>query len=339
MGVEAVQSSAATAATVEVAAGGPARVWLDAIIARRRTAAEDVVVLDLVPAGGATFPRYEAGAHVDVEVAPGLIRQYSLCGDEEGRYRIAVLRESASRGGSAGIHTGFAEGRRIRIGRPTNNFPLVPGAAPAVLAAGGIGVTPLIAMARSLAAADRPFELHYCVRSERRAAFLDELRTSAFADRVRLHFDNGPVEQRFVPADVVAAHQPDAHLYVCGPDGFMDCVIAAAIDAGWPAERIHLERFGAEVDTAGEQFVVEARISGCTVTVGPDQTIAQALEAAGVEIPLSCEEGVCGTCLTRVLDGVPDHRDLYQTDEEKAANLWIACCSSRARSPRLVLDV
>ena len=309
-------------------------------IARRQLAAPDIVELELVDAQGGTLPPFEAGAHVDVMVAPGLVRQYSLCGDpaERHRYRLGVLRDPASRGGSQELHRAFQVGSVVHIGRPRNNFPLAAHASAAVLLAGGIGITPLLSMAHALHAAGRPFALHYCTRSAGRAAFGDELRSAAFASSVHLHADDDAT-RRFSLAESLAAAPAGAHLYVCGPTGFIRFVTEGAAAAGWAPERVHVEHFQAAVDTRGEVFRVEARASGLAVDVAPGTTVAQALLTAGVPVVLSCEQGICGTCLVPVLEGVPDHRDEYQTDGEKAANTHMTPCCSRSRTRVLVLDV
>ncbi len=312
---------------------------LDVRIARREDVATDIVALELVAPQGGELPPFEAGAHVDVVVEPGLMRQYSLCNDprERHRYRLGVLRDPASRGGSEGVHRRFAEGQVIQIGRPRNNFPLATDDRPAVLLAGGIGLTPLMAMAHALQARGTPFVLHQCARSADRVAFAAELAASAFAGSVRVHLDDGPPAQRFSLDEALA--DSNAHLYVCGPEGFIDFVTAGAAARGWPAERVHVEHFKAEVPQVGAAFTVVAARSGVTVEVPEGTSVAQALIAAGVDIPLSCEQGICGTCLVPVLQGTPDHRDEYQTDEEKAANTHMTPCCSRACSARLVLDV
>lgn len=310
-------------------------------IAARRTVADDIIVLELVPVDGATLPPFEPGAHVDVEVGPDLLRQYSLCGDptRNDRYRLGILLDPASRGGSAGVHERFHVGERIRIGAPRNNFPLADGTAGAVLLGGGIGVTPLLAMAHRLHAAGLPFTLHYCARSRTRAAFLDELEAAPYATSVRLHFDDGEPAQKLDPARDLPPPGDGAHLYVCGPTGFMDWLIGAAGTLGFPADRVHKEYFGAEVDTGGDGFQVELSRSGQTVPVAAGQSIVAALKAVGVRVEVSCQQGVCGTCLCDVLDGIPDHRDSYLTDEEKDANDQMMLCCSRSRTPKLVLDL
>ncbi len=314
--------------------------WIEVVVVRRWTEAEGIVLLDLRAPDGADLPPFAAGAHIAVEIAPGLIRHYSLWNNprETHRYRIAVLREVQSRGGSSVVHRDFTEGRTVRIQPPRNNFPLVAEAAHSVLVAGGIGITPLLAMAQHLDHDGSSFELHYCVRSRPRAAFLTLLEEATFGHRVRLHCDDGPPEQRFDPVGLEPP-RADMHLYLCGPSGFMDWAASALRDIGWPADRLHTEYFSAEISAEGDNFTVEAGRSGKSVIVEPMQSIAAALLAAGIDVPLSCEQGVCGTCLVPVLSGMPDHRDLFQTDEEKAANTHIACCCSRSLSPLLTLDL
>jgi ferredoxin-NADP reductase len=314
--------------------------FLEVTIQRRTVEADGIVSLDLAAADGVFLPAFEAGAHVDVHVGPGVVRQYSLCNDpaETHRYRLAVLLEPESRGGSSGIHA-LEVGRTIRIGVPRNNFKLVEGATHHVLMAGGIGVTPLLAMAYRLHAQGASFELHYCTRSRTRTAFLEDIAAASFAGQVTIHHDDGPAEQRFAPETGLPAPAPGVHLYVCGPTGFMDWVIAGARARGYTEDHLHLEYFTAEISMAGDSFTVEARRSGKVVQVPSGKSIAEALAEIGIDLPLSCEQGVCGTCLTDVIAGLPDHRDMYQTDGEKAANKQITPCCSRSLSAVLVLDV
>ena len=310
-------------------------------VAGRRQAADDIIVLDLVPVDGTPLPPFEPGAHVDVEVGSDLLRQYSLCGDPQrtDRYRLGILLDPASRGGSSGIHGRFHVGERIRIGRPRNNFPLAKDAASTVLLGGGIGVTPLLAMAHHLHATGLAFTLHYCARSRSKAAFLEELAAAPYAASVRLHFDDGDPAQRLDPAHDFPMPSSGAHLYVCGPTGFMDWVIGSATKLGFPDSQVHKEYFGAEVDTTGDAFEVVLSRSGTAVHVAAGQSIVSALKTIGVRVEVSCEQGVCGTCLCDVLEGIPDHRDSYLTDDEKAGNDQMMLCCSRARTPQLVLDL
>ena len=310
-------------------------------IAAIRREADGIVGLDLVRPDGAPLPRFEAGAHVEVHIGPSLVRQYSICNnpEETHRYRLAILLESKSRGGSAAMHRDFAKGTRLLLTIPRNNFRLVESAKRSILLAGGIGVTPLLAMAYRLEATGRDFCLHYCARTQKNAAFVDLLTTSSFADKVAFHFDDGPDEQR-LPLDVLlTATDPGVHIYICGPAGFMDFVKVAANRHQWPDSQVHTEYFNAIIDITGNQFDVKAARSGVTVRVESKESIVDALRRVAIEVNVSCEQGVCGTCLTRVLQGIPDHRDLFQTDEEKSANSHMTLCCSRALTPEIVLDI
>ncbi|MBG9387365.1 PDR/VanB family oxidoreductase [Caenimonas aquaedulcis] len=315
---------------------------LEVKVLRKRREAEGIASFELERADGAPLPSFSAGSHIDVQVPGGLTRQYSLCNDsgEQHRYRIAVLRDPATRGGSKGMHDAVNEGDVIRISEPRNHFPLVH-AQRTLLFAGGIGVTPLLCMAQRLAAIDADFTLHYSARSKERTAFLEEIAASAFADKVRFHFDDaGPQQILNVPQDL-GPPDPGTHAYICGPAGFINHVLQVAQGMGWPASQLHLEYFTAapQDHAADGAFQVKIASTGKTYDVAKDQTVVQALQARGVDILTSCEQGVCGTCITRVLEGEPDHRDLYFTDEEKAANDQFTPCCSRARSRLLVLDL
>lgn len=311
-------------------------------VASRAQAAEGIVRLDLVSADGRDLPPFEAGAHIDLFLGNGLTRQYSLCSDpaERGFYRIAVLREPASRGGSAHVHEALIEGATLEVSSPRNLFALDETAEEHVLFAGGVGVTPILAMARRLSALGRPFTFHYCARDRSRAAFLDELAAAPFSSAVRLSFDAEP-QTRLDLDTALARPAPQRRLYVCGPGGFMAHVIDGALARGWSPDQIRKEHFAAAPAPEGQDRPFELLIasSGQVVAVSADQTAAQALEAAGVFVPVSCEQGVCGTCLTRVIEGEPDHRDAFQTNDERAANDQFTPCCSRARSQRLVLDL
>lgn len=314
---------------------------IEAKILKRESQTPDIVVLDLAATSGAPLPPFEAGAHIDVEIEPGLVRQYSLCGDpaEPGRYRIGVLRDPKSRGGSVRLHETFTDGKIVRIGAPRNLFPLSEEAAESVLLGGGIGITPMIAMAYRLHARGLPFTLHYCARRKDTAAFLDELAGAPFADRVRLHFDDGEGTSPFDPATDLPDPARGAHVYACGPEGFMRHMNEVALARGYAPEALHQEFFSAEVDTGGDSFEVELATSGKTVTVHPGETIVQALAGIGVKVEVSCEQGICGTCLCTLLSGEADHRDSFLTEEERAEGDQIMLCCSRAKSPKLVLDL
>lgn len=302
--------------------------------------AEGIDSFELGRVDGGPLPNFSAGSHIDVHLPGGLIRQYSLCNDqaETHRYRIAVLRDPASRGGSNAMHDQVKQGDVITISEPRNHFPLEH-APHTLLLAGGIGITPLLCMAQRLSNMGGSFELHYATRSPVRTAFKDEV--LAFGDRAHLHFDDGDAAQKLDLPAVLAAQPPGSRLYVCGPTGFIDFVVKTAKEKGWPADRVHLEYFGAAPqDTTGDQaFEVRLASTGKSYTIPADKSVTEALSAQGVEIMVSCEQGVCGTCITRVLEGECDHRDLYFTDEEKAANDQFTPCCSRAKSKVLVLDL
>jgi vanillate O-demethylase ferredoxin subunit len=312
-------------------------------VARKTVEAEGICSFELVRTDGQPLPAFAAGSHVDVDVPGGLTRQYSLCNDpaETHRYLIAVLRDAGSRGGSVAMHDGVNEGDVLGISAPKNHFALAHDAASHLLLAGGIGVTPLLCMAERLAHVGAAFEMHYCARSKARTAFVPRIEASAFASRVAFHFDDGAAAQRLDLDAVLSRQEPGRHLYVCGPKGFMDAVLETARAKGWPEAQIHYEFFGADVAVRADDgsFEVQLASSGRVIPVAADRTVVQALADAGVSVATSCEQGVCGTCLTRVIEGVPDHRDMYLTPEEQAAGDQFLPCCSRSKSARLVLDL
>ncbi len=312
-------------------------------VARKAVEAEGICSFELVALDGAPLPAFSAGSHVDVQVPGGLTRQYSLCNDpkETHRYQIAVLRDAASRGGSVAMHDAVHEGDTLTISTPKNHFALAHEAKSHLLLAGGIGITPLLCMAERLANTGAAFEMHYCTRSRARTAFVERIGASSFAGRVHYHFDDGASVQKLDIPALLEQPQSGRHLYVCGPKGFMDVVLATARAAGWPEAQLHYEFFGAEVAQKADDgsFEVLLASSGRIVVVPPDRTIVQALAAEGIAVATSCEQGVCGTCLTRVIEGTPDHRDMYLTPEEQAAGDQMLVCCSRASSARLVLDL
>jgi vanillate O-demethylase ferredoxin subunit len=312
-------------------------------VERKTREAQGVFSYELVSADDRPLPPFSAGSHIDVEIPGGFARQYSLCNDpsQSHRYQIAVLREIAGRGGSAAMHEQVHEGTLLQISLPKNHFALAHDAKRSLLLAGGIGITPILCMAERLAHAGADFELHYGARSHERMAFRGRIADSAFAARTHFHFDDGAADQRLDLAGVLAGPAPGTHLYVCGPKGFMDAVLSTARANGWPEAQLHWEFFAAEAPPADGDtpFQVQLASSGRVVDVPAGTSCVRALEAAGVYIPVSCEQGVCGTCLTRVIEGTPDHRDLYLTPDEQAAGDQFTPCCSRAKTPRLVLDL
>ncbi|SAL45610.1 ferredoxin [Caballeronia cordobensis] len=319
---------------------------MNVVVARIADIAAGIRAFELASLDGTPLPAYEPGAHIDVHLPTGAIRQYSLCGDRDsaGAYVIAVQQEAASRGGSIAMHA-LKAGDLLRVEGPRNHFPLDAAAAHSILFAGGIGITPLLAMAEHLAAAGASFELHYCVRDRSRAAFIERLDAPALQGRAFFHVDAKEGGPALDVSCALGAPEPGKHLYVCGPGGFMTHVLTTAQRAGWDDAHLHREYFSAPPagasDSASprEAFSVRLANSGRVIPVGASQTVVEALAAHGVHIETSCEQGVCGTCLTRVIAGEPDHRDLYLTDAERAENDQFLPCCSRSCTPELVLDL
>jgi vanillate monooxygenase ferredoxin subunit len=301
--------------------------------------ARDVVSLEFVAVDGSDLPEFDAGSHIDVHLPNGLIRQYSLCNapSERKRYQVGVLLDPSSRGGSKAVHE-LVEGSEIKIGEPRNLFPLVYSKGRSLLFAGGIGITPILCMAESLQEAGANFELHYCSRSREQAAFVKRIEDGKFADSASFHFDD---EKSANISSLLSTPSSDDHLYVCGPSGFMDFVLKTAEAQGWAKEQLHREYFTVDPkpDSENGAFEIQIARTGQIITVGAATTVAEALIAVGIDIPLSCEQGICGTCVTRILEGVPEHRDMYLTESEQMANDVFTPCCSRAKSARLVLDV
>ena len=301
-------------------------------VSHRAEGAEGVVVLELADPDGGELPAWTPGAHVDLRLTGDLTRQYSLCGDPADRsvWRVGVLREPDGRGGSAYVHDELAEGQDVDVRGPRNNFELAP--SPRYLfIAGGIGITPILPMTAAAQAAGAEWELHYGGRSRRSMAFLEELEGTVHPqDEVGL-----------LDLDaLLGTPREDTLVYCCGPEPLLAAVEEHC--AAWPAGALHVERFApkdADDPVLSGSFEVELSISGQTLTVGPDETVLAVLEAAGVDVLSSCQEGTCGTCETTVLEGEVDHRDSLLTPEEQAANDTMYVCVSRAACPKLVLEL
>jgi ferredoxin-NADP reductase len=297
--------------------------------------AEGVVRLELVDPEGRDLPAWEPGAHFDLILDPTLARPYSLCGDpgRPDRWTVAVLREPQSRGGSRRIHSELRVGDRLAARGPRNNFALEP-ATEYLLVAGGIGITPLLPMVDELSRQGAPWRLLYGGRTRDSMAFLQRL--EGHGDRVTILPED---ETGLLPlAEWLGEPRPDCAVYCCGPTPLIDAVGESCAD--WPDGTLHIERFRAPVEAASEGagFLVKAALSGVEVMVGEDESIVDALDRVGVEIPISCGEGVCETCLTKVVSGEPDHRDMALADAQREEG-WILPCCSRAKSAEIVLDV
>lgn len=315
---------------------------IDVVVERRRRETSGICSLWLRAADGGPLPAFAAGAHVEVHLGPGLVRHYSLASDpaDLSAYRLAVLLTPASRGGARAFHQ-LAPGQHLFIGRPRNLFPLGGDDREVVLMAGGIGITPILAMAYSLARQETPFRLHYLTRSRPQTAFRAEL-AAAFPGRVTHHFsDVAGIPDAAALGRMIGAFAPGRHVYVCGPREMIAAVGDAARGLGWPEAAIGSELFTApeDGDVSGAPVTLTLARSGQIVEVPGDRTLAAALRAAGVAVSVSCERGLCGTCVVGVLAGTPEHRDHCLTAEEKAAGTRIALCCSRACTPGLTLDL
>ena len=307
-------------------------------VAERDDVADGVVALEFEHPQGDDLPAWSPGAHVDVVLGQGMVRQYSLCGDpdERKRWRIAILRERYGRGGSAYVHDNLASDAIVTVSEPRNHFELAP-ASHYVFIAGGIGITPILAMIRSRDVQGADWQLHYGGRTRASMAFTHEL-TAAFGDRVRI-CPQDEVGLLDLPR-ILAQPDSDTLIYCCGPGPLLDAVEGRC--HGWPTGSLRVERFQpkeqAELTQYGS-FEVELARSGTTVAVAAGQSVLDAVRAAGVAVASSCEEGTCGTCEVAVLDGEVDHRDSILSPDEQAADDAMLICVSRARCPRLVLDL
>ncbi|MBS1694200.1 MAG: oxidoreductase [Actinobacteria bacterium] len=315
-------------------------VSLDLVVTAAEPVAKGVVRLTLSQRDGGQLPPWTPGAHIDLHFTSGgvtRVRQYSLCGDiaDRRQWQVAVLLVAAGRGGSAHIHETFAEGRSVRVTGPRNNFPLV--AAPSYLfVAGGIGITPILPMIAWAESTGTPWRLVYCGRSADSMAYLDEV-AALGADRVRIQPSD--TMGRADLGTLIGQADSTTAVYCCGPESMVGEVERAGETR--PSGMVHVERFARRegmVDRADTAFEVEFAKSGVLVTVPADRSILEVAEDAGIDIDSSCQEGVCGTCETAVLSGVPDHRDDVLSPGERGACTTIIVCVSRSCSARLVLD-
>lgn len=305
--------------------------------------AEGILGFELVPMPPLKeLPAFTAGAHIDLLLPNGLTRSYSLLNapDERHRYLIGVNKDAGSRGGSRYMHETLRAGETLSIHPPRNNFPLDEGAPVSVFIAGGIGITPMLSMIARARQLGMRWQLHYAARTRRHAAFLDLLQSwhGAPDGQVNLVFDQEPGATMMDISAIVRDLPAEAHVYCCGPLPMLDAFERAT--AALPPQRVHREYFAAkEAAATSGGFTVELARSGKSVQVRAGQTILDSLIDIGVEPPYSCREGVCGTCEVRVLEGIPDHRDLVLSADEQAANNRMMVCCSGAKSAKLVLDL
>lgn len=308
-------------------------------VLRKWATAEGVVGLELESIGE-PLPTHQPGAHIDVHLPNGLVRQYSLTNapGEGSLYRLGVKLEPDSRGGSACLHETVKEGDVLAISEPRNNFPLRRDAVKTILIAGGIGVTPLLSMAQTLRNNKLNYELHYFAQTEGHLAFPEVLHE--LGEAVVLHLGLSPDETSQALTALLAGHQPAMHIYVCGPGPMLEATRRIASEADWPDEAVHFEYFKntIEVDSSSS-FEVSLARSALTLEVPSGKTILEVLRDNGIALMSSCEQGACGTCEVAVIEGEPEHQDVYLNDSEKLAGQRIMTCVSRAKSPRLVLDI
>ncbi len=307
---------------------------------RNETAA--IKALVLTQADGGELPVFEAGAHIDIMTGNGMRRSYSLMGDPADRssYLLGVLREPESRGGSTWIHDSVEPGDTLQITKPLNNFALEMSAGNHILIAGGIGITPILAMARSLAASGADFDFHYCTRRAEDTAFRKDVESVA-GSRLTYHHDGGDPSQGIDLAEILGGEQSaDTHVYVCGPRTLIDAVRETA--GQWPEDRVHFELFAAapDQDWVNQPFDIYLSRRRMDLSVAADQTILEAIRAAGEFVDSSCEQGLCSTCQVRVISGAIEHRDQILSQKEKAKGDTMMMCVSRGKpGEKLVLDI
>ncbi|MEM9031131.1 MAG: 2Fe-2S iron-sulfur cluster-binding protein, partial [Pseudomonadota bacterium] len=307
-------------------------------VAEAKPMAPDLTLYEFRALDGAELPEWRAGAHLDIVVTPEYLRQYSLCGDpaDRSRYQIAVLREDAGRGGSMLLHRIFAKGRKVFVSKPINHFELVETAARSLLMGGGIGVTPMIAFAHRLHALDREFTLHYSIKSRQTAGFLEVLPSMAWADKVQIHVtDEGG---RANLGSLLADYTPGAHVYCCGPEPYMDAVMAAAEAGGFPEDARHLEYFSAPETPDYENHPFTLKLSdGRAFDIPAEKTATDILAENGVAVDVKCADGICGVCKCRLVAGAVEHRDFVLSKAQRADAIIL--CQSRAAEPGGVVEV
>ncbi len=309
------------------------------VVRRKWSAATDVIGLELAPVAG-HLPTFQPGAHIDLHLPNGQVRQYSITNGpgELLSYRIAVKREAGSRGGSQAVADTLREGDVLAISEPRNNFPLRRDAVHSLFIAGGIGMTPLLAMAKALHRQGLPFAFHLFARTAQHVPFADEL--ERLGDSVILHLGLDAAETAAAITEILGPYGFARHAYLCGPSGLLEAARASAAAGGWPDAAVHFEYFGNDRPIRTDSsFVVELARSALTLAIPAGRSILEVLRENGVAAASSCEQGACGTCLTRVLEGEPEHQDVYLNASEKAAGEVMLTCVSRSRSPRLVLDI
>ena len=307
-------------------------------VTRNDKIADGIHLFEFRDTDGKPLPEFSAGAHIAIQVPGGLLRKYSLCNDptERDRYLVAVKREANGRGGSANLIDKVKTGDTLMVAAPVNDFGLPPRAQDFLFIAGGIGITPIMAMIREVRAQNKRFRLFYCTRSPETTAFRDELSAPEFKDNVTIHYDSGDPACSLDLKPILAERKNREHMYCCGPRPLMEAV--RAMTDHWSSAAVHFEAFS-EAEThkpTDKPFKVRLAHSGAVIDVPTTKTILEALREHGLEVPSSCETGTCGTCRTKMLAGQADHRDLVLAEHERADNIMI--CVSRAKSDEITID-
>ena len=312
---------------------------LPVVISAADAMSPDVTKYEFRSPDGADLPEWTAGAHLDIVVAPEFLRQYSMSGDpaDRSKYQIGVLREDEGRGGSALLHRIFAEGRRIFISKPINHFPLDDTASKSFLMGGGIGITPMIAMAHELYAQGRAFEVHYSVSSRSGAGYIDDLTAMPWADHVTLHISD---EGTRADLDAVMSGYRDGwHVYTCGPDRYMDSVMTAAQRQGFTEEARHLEFFSVPElpEYENHDFTLKLARSGREILIPADKSATDVLAEQGVHVDVKCADGICGVCKCGLVSGAVEHRDFVLSKAQRKTE--VVLCQSRAADKHGVIVV
>lgn len=317
---------------------------LNLTILSKKYETPEILSFELGLKDGTALPAFEAGSHIDLQVNAQIIRQYSLYNDpnDTNTYKIAVLKDPNSRGGSVAVHETLNVGDTVQVSTPRNLFPLNTECKRVLLFAGGIGITPLMSMVKVLSKLGSDFELHYHSRSRANTAFMDELVNSTYSSKVSFYFSDEENDKAAAVKKALSQPSDDVHLYTCGPNGFMDYIFETARALNWQDSNLHKEVFNAapqELDESDKGFELNLTRSDISLHIPKDKTALEVMEEAGIDIDFSCEQGVCGSCLTKVTCGIPDHRDQFQTESEKSLNDHFTPCCSRALTESLSIDL
>lgn len=316
----------------------------DVVIKNKTLETPHICSFELARKDGGELPAFSAGSHVDVQLPNSLTRQYSLISHAQSQafYKIAVLKDANSRGGSLALHDTLNVGDEIAISEPRNLFPINAKSDKVLLFAGGIGITPILSMAIELDGIGVDFELHYRAKSKEQAAFYQLLLNCPFASKVSYYFSDQPENNNTKLNQALSHFTENTHLYTCGPVGYMEHIFDVARANSWKEENLHKENFKAEpkiAESGDKPFKLILKRSGLEIDVAVEQTALEAIEDAGVTVDMSCEMGICGACLTPVIDGVPDHRDEFLSADEKSKNNQFTPCCSRSLTDTLMIDL